>query len=850
MKIDRRKGVLERAVEYSLDLVCALDKEGRIYQVNESCKYVLGYEREEMENRSFLSFIHPRDYEASRAFAKDLHNTRKKGYFENCYLSKYGQEVLLQWSTVWSEEDELYFCIGRDITKEKREQQRLREKDELHRSLIEHGADMLALLDEHGNYLYVSDSTEKALGYAPEQMVGQNALSYIHPDDLAFAQASLAEVPLKGCVKVSDFRFKAADGQWRWVETVVSDQLQNPAIRAFTVSSRDITEKKVNSIKLLESEQRFRSMFENNPDLVFFENAHGEILDVNPAVLLTFGIEKTDLVGRCIFDLLSPEVKEVCQQKLQDACEGKLTRFEIETAISGSGPSDARVLDITKIPVKVGAEVAGVYSIVKDVTEIVHSQEIIAQQARKLKIIFESITNAFFTLNKNWEFTHVNTEFEQILGISRQECLGQNIWDLFPEEVGGEFYRQYHKAVETAETAHFEAFLEKKGKWLEATAYPSEEGLAVYFSEITHRVQAEQELKRLSLVASKTTNGVIIMDARGRIEWINEAFKKFSGYTQEEVQGQIPGELLSGPESDMGAIEELKYKLTRAEPVTMELINYLKSGEKRWVLVEITPVKDNHGKVLHFIVIQTDITERKEVEERQLKMTRDLYKQNRDLQQFTYMVSHNLRAPVANAMGLARLLSRVGKNDPTFDKGLENLKTSVSQLDTVLKDVNMILSIRDSKEEVEKEPVELLTIYQQALDNLGEQLEKCGGKICIAIEEGFSLVANRAYLFSIFYNLLSNAIKYRSEVRPLQIKISCYLSKDKGTVISISDNGSGMDMKRVNNDIFNLYSRFHPGIAGRGIGLFLVKSHIEAMGGTIEVGSEVEVGTHFVINLN
>src|SRR5699024_8447057 len=122
------------------------------------------------------------------------------------------------------------------------------------------------LLDEHGNYLYISDSTEKVLGYTPEQMVGQNALSFIHPDDLAFAQASLAEVPLKGCVKLSDFRFKAADGQWRWVETVVSDQLQNPAIRAFTVSSRDITENKVNSIKLLESEQRFRSLFENNPD--------------------------------------------------------------------------------------------------------------------------------------------------------------------------------------------------------------------------------------------------------------------------------------------------------------------------------------------------------------------------------------------------------------------------------------------------------------------------------------------------------------------------------------------------------------------------------------------------------
>jgi signal transduction histidine kinase len=117
------------------------------------------------------------------------------------------------------------------------------------------------------------------------------------------------------------------------------------------------------------------------------------------------------------------------------------------------------------------------------------------------------------------------------------------------------------------------------------------------------------------------------------------------------------------------------------------------------------------------------------------------------------------------------------------------------------------------------------------------------------VPDNYTLQSHKAYLFSILYNLISNAIKYRSPDRPLQISLKCFWTPKRGTCISCSDNGRGMDLKTAGKNLFKLYKRFHPGIPGRGIGLYLVKTHIETLGGEIEVDSAPEKGTRFLIYL-
>ena len=419
---------------------------------------------------------------------------------------------------------------------------------------------------------------------------------------------------------------------------------------------------------------------------------------------------------------------------------------------------------------------------------------------------------------------------------------------MYPNQVNGEFYHQLQKANETGEAVHFEAYVNRIGKWLQVKAFPSKNGLSVYFDDITERVNAKQELEKLSLVASKTINGVVITDVEKRAEWVNEGLTKLTGYTFSEMAGKYPGSLLIGEETDKATASRIEKGLMQDKSFTEEILCYKKSGEKIWLSLDFTPILNDAGEVERYIALQTDIIFRKEAEASQLQLTEDLFKRNNDLKQFSYMVSHNLRSSVTGAMGLVDMLTTVDKNSADFDKALDFLKKGIYKMDTTFKSLSTILSARDNKDTT-MEVIELAPIVQLAIEEQQESLKKCGGEVFLDLEEGIIVNGNKAYLNSIFHNLLSNAIKYRSPNRELKVNIQCFRKKDSEIIISFSDNGSGFDMKLVGENLFKLYKRFHSNVEGRGIGMFLVKSHVEAMGGKIDVESKVDVGTKFLICL-
>lgn len=417
-------------------------------------------------------------------------------------------------------------------------------------------------------------------------------------------------------------------------------------------SSRDITERAINRLKLQESEQRFKSLFDHHLDIVLYQNRDGLIIDVNTATLAFFGVQKQDILNRPFSVFVPPEIVPINKQTLQDALNGESVKFDITIPFPGKGELN---FDIAKIPIIVDGETIGVYSILRDITDITRTTLINRQQALKLNTILESITDAFYTLDRNWTFTYVNRELERLFQINREQLLGKNFWDLADERIKQELFNHFSQAVESGKAAHFKAYLENHGIWLQVKAFPSEEGLSVFLDDITERVKSEQDLEKLSLVASKTTNGVIIIGADGLTEWVNDGFEKITGYTFAEVAGKNSCSLLQGEETDNDTVQKIYGKIKEGRSFSEEILNYKKSGEKVWFLLDITPVLDEKGEVVRFIIIQTDITFRKEAEASQLELTKDLFRQNKDLQQFTYIVSHNLRSPVANAMGLVEI---------------------------------------------------------------------------------------------------------------------------------------------------------------------------------------------------
>ena len=264
------------------------------------------------------------------------------------------------------------------------------------------------------------------------------------------------------------------------------------------------------------------------------------------------------------------------------------------------------------------------------------------------------------------------------------------------------------------------------------------------------------------------------------------------------------------------------------------------SAPRHWDVVKV-PVWEDH-RVVGVHMVARDITEKN-------RHQQEIFTQNKDLQQFTYIVSHNLRAPLANALGLVNLLEQEQVDTPEFEHARAYLQTSLHQLDQVLLDINTILAIRDKVDLAVPEQVPLAEVVAQVQQGLADVLHECGGTLQTTIPDGFCVHGNRAYLYSILFNLLSNALKYRDPIRPLRVVLTATAAKEQGQTIVVADNGVGIDLVQAGTDIFKLYKRFHPQHPGRGVGLYLTKTHVVSMGGRIEVSSAVGQGTRFTITL-
>jgi signal transduction histidine kinase len=258
----------------------------------------------------------------------------------------------------------------------------------------------------------------------------------------------------------------------------------------------------------------------------------------------------------------------------------------------------------------------------------------------------------------------------------------------------------------------------------------------------------------------------------------------------------------------------------------------------KWEILEVSKLKKTKAQIQQ----ENELLEHKVAER-----TRDLLQRNRDLEQFAYITSHNLRAPLANIIGLTQML-RQNNLPPDEKKELEQfLFQSIEKLDGVIHDLNHIL---EKRREVgkKKERVNLSELLSDVLAIFHQVIEQEQIRVITDFSQAYEIFTTKSYLYSVFYNLISNSIKYRQPDRQLLIQVRAI--KEKGRLLlSFQDNGRGIDLNANGDDIFGLYKRFHPDIEGKGMGLYMVKSQVESLGGHISIRSQPGEGTTFLIEL-
>ncbi|MGI4821381.1 MAG: PAS domain-containing sensor histidine kinase [Janthinobacterium lividum] len=717
--------------------------------------------------------------------------------------------------------------------------------------------DVLCAVDFGGLLERMSTACRLTLGFEPADLLGQPFAELLHPDDRAAVVAQLGQAaagePIRFHCRCLNQAGQPVPMAWLVSRAPDSSVLlcfgrPLPSARAgrrpTAALGRATAAYRAHASGRTESAQRFRLLFENTLSLSAFQDVQGRTLDINAAFLGFLRQPKQQVLQQPLTDFLVLEFRALFIEKFAEALSGRTVHYDA-TAHDAAG--QVLTLRVTKTPLLVNGRVVGIHVAALDTTAFSAAQEELAHLAEQHLTILESITGAFLSFDTHCHLIYLNREAEQLFGLDRAAHVGQHISQVFPEVLAGVYRAKCDEALASGRVTQFETYASHLGRWLDVKLFPLPTGMLVYILDITDLIESARQVKLLALVAEGTDNGVVIAGADGGIEWVNAGFTKHTGYALAELVGHKVGHVLQGPETDPEAVELFRAGLHQAAPFSVTLLNYTKAGEKLWLVVDVTPIHNQAGELTQYIALLQNINFRKETEARQGQMTQDLYTHNRDLQQFTYMISHDLRAPLANALGLATLLTKLGKDTDSFDQTLSHLRQSMSQADAVLTDLNQVLAIRD--QHVVPEPVDLAAVCTQALASLAPALAQCDGQVRLAIATGLTVRGTRAYLYSIFDNLLSNALKYRAAERPLEVTIQAVTDGNGGITISVTDNGLGFDTQQAGAKLFQLYQRFHSSPPGRGIGLFLVKIHVEAMGGHIDVTSIVGVGTHFLLSL-
>ncbi len=357
-------------------------------------------------------------------------------------------------------------------------------------------------------------------------------------------------------------------------------------------------------------------------------------------------------------------------------------------------------------------------------------------------------------------------------------------------------------------------------------------------------VKEHQQL--LSTLVDSLPLNVYVKDLESRKVLVNKGECNYFDKKVEELIGKTDFELYGDIDAQISREEDIQVMKNLTPIIGKETVSTL-NGKTTHFLTSKIPHFDLEGKVCGLIGMSLDITAMKKKQEELCNLIKITSMQNQKLTSFAHIVSHNLRSHSANFSMLLGFLN--SEKDPQERKHILDMLTQASDnLLETLGNLNQVVDINTKTSETKK-PLYLRNNIVKVLQNFSALLDKKDSQIINNVEDNIEVSCIPVYLDSIILNLVSNAVKYKSPNRPSLITIDA-LKSNEGVLLSISDNGMGIDLDRYGDKIFGMYKTFHNRKDAKGFGLYLVRNQIEAMGGSITVQSEVDKGTTFNVYFN
>ena len=388
-----------------------------------------------------------------------------------------------------------------------------------------------------------------------------------------------------------------------------------------------------------------------------------------------------------------------------------------------------------------------------------------------------------------------------------------------------------------------------------ATYYPdisegTVQGFYVHAADITTIKKLEHELRSSEMMfrglLESAPDAMIIVNEKGFIQLVNHQCMAMFGYSREELIGR-PNEMLVAERfKTLYLAKRASYFLrdkARKKPGGIEMYGRRKNGDEFPVEIRLSPLETDEGLLVSIAI--RDISWMIE-KEKELQQSVDVISdQNKRLLNFAHIVSHNLRSHSGNLESVLKLMKEA-ENEETKEDMIGYLNQISEGFTETVNHLNEIVAMQEAKKNLQKEKINLHSFMERSLVTLVMDIRKAGAKIRNNIPPDMELWYSPAYMESIMLNFMTNAIKYRQPGRVAEVDVNAYYL-DTWLIMEIKDNGIGIDLEKNGDKLFGMYSTFHNNPDARGVGLFITKYQVEAMGGHIEVDSKPGEGTTFRI---
>ena len=737
-------------------------------------------------------------------------------------------------------------------------------------AIVESSSDAVVGKDLQGRVTSWNAGAEKIFGYAAGEMVGHSIARLIPPDRQVDEERILRRIRRGEAAEPFETQRLRKDGTLIDVSVTVSPikNAQGEVVGASKVA-RDVTARN-------RAEEQLRASFKEIVDLKAALDEHAIVAITDPQGKITYVNDKfcaiskyarEELLGqdhRLINSGFHP--KEFIRDLWTTIAHGRVWHGEIKNkAKDGSfywvdttivpflneqGKPRQYVAIRADITARKNAELA-----LREKEALLHASD------RRLAEIVHGMTEACFALDADWRFAFVNDRGETLLRHTREEMLGRSIWEVFHKLVGTPMEKHYRRAMAERVPVSFEAFSPIAECWLDIRLFPTGDGLAAFLLDIDARRKAEASVaeseKRFRTMVNSIPQLAWVARADGFIVWYNERWYQYTGTTPEQMEGW-------GWQSvhDPGVLPEVMENWTRAivsgQPFEMEFPLRGADGQFRTFLTRVHPFKDEEGRVVQWFGTNTDVDTLKEAEEtvrllnaeleqRVIQRTTQLEAANKELEAFSYSVSHDLRAPLRAIDGFSQAVIEdyAAQLPADGQEYLETIRQSAQKMGALIDD--LLTFSRLSRSPLRRRTIPMDALVDSVLDDLRPQ--QAGRKVEIRRSPLPAGWGDPALLRQVWINLLSNALKYTLRRPAAVVEIGSRVENGE-TIYFVRDNGTGFDM-RYAGKLFGVFQRLHRAdeFEGTGVGLAIVQRIVQRHGGRIWADAETDRGATFSFTL-